>query len=69
MSPITLPKPVKENKKLVVLTRKQYERLLAAYRWQAELDANLDQSIEQVKRGKLFGPFNSGEELLNSLNK
>jgi len=69
MSPITLPKPIRQNKKEVILSRKQYERLLAAYRWQKELDADLDESLEQVKRGELIGPFKSGKELLASLVK
>ncbi len=69
MKPIMIPKQQHQNDDLVILPRKEYEKLLrrAIKQQEPELDNDLKQALEEVKQGKLSGPFATVDELMNSL--
>lgn len=69
MPAITIPKKVLPHDDIILLPRKEYESLLKRIKFQDELDDDLAEALEQVKRGQLFGPFKSGKELVESLTK
>lgn len=76
MSPITIPKNLAKNDDLVVIPRKEYEELLKTAKKSAdhkkhkqELDQALAEAMEEVRQGKVYGPFSSTEELMRSLEE
>ena len=69
MTPLTISKKFLPKDDLVIIARKQYERLLKHIRWQEELDRDLQRSLEEVKQGKFEGPFSTVEELKASLER
>ena len=54
---------------MIVIPRKNYEELLrtSKRKFRTELDRDLDEAIEQVKRGEMFGPFDNAKDLIKSL--
>jgi len=70
MATITIPKNLIKNDDLIILPRKEYERLfLLAKKRHTKLDRDLDKAIEEVRQGKVIGPFNSIKSLRASLEK
>ena len=71
MKTISIPKDMAKEE-LLLLTRKEYDHLLDTIRKiekKAELDSDLQEAIQEVKKGKLTGPFTSVKELRLSLAK
>lgn len=68
MKPILIPKQ-RRNDDLVILPRKEYEKLLrrAIKHEEPTLDKNLKQALEEVKQGKVSGPYETVDELMKSL--
>ena len=69
MTPLTISKKSLPKDDLVIIAQKEYEKFLTLRRWKKELDEDIKESLEQVKRGEVFGPFRSGKELIESLKK
>lgn len=66
MTTITIPKKIIKDD-LVIIPRKDYEKLLVALQRYTRLDEDLGKALKQVKRGRTIGPFNSVKELRHSL--
>ncbi len=69
MKPLMISKQQYKGDDLVILPRKEYEKLLrrATKQEEPELDSDLKQALEEVKQGKLSGPFETVDELMQSL--
>lgn len=67
MSTVTIPKSLIQKDDLIIVPRKQYEKLLQAAEQQGILDAELIKALEDVKKGKIEGPFRSIVALKKSL--
>lgn len=65
---ITLPKSIIKKGELVIMPRSEYEELLRTSRRQIELDRDLEQSLKEVKQGKVIGPFDKADDLMKSLS-
>jgi len=65
MATLTIPKKITKGEELVVIPRKEYEKLL----FKIELDRDLEKALEEVKQGKLIGSFRSAKEALVSLKR
>ena len=70
MTTITIPKKVTGKEELVILPRKEFDRLIRAIK-KAEafknLDADLKQALKEVAAGRTFGPFDNVKDLMKSL--
>ncbi len=69
MKPILIPKQQHQNDDLVILPKKEYERLVqrAAKPESTTLEKDIEQSMKEFKQGKMSGPFASVDELMKSL--
>lgn len=65
---ITLPKNLIEKGELVLLPRAEYEELLRVSKMQTELDRGLEESLREVREGKVVGPFDNTKGLMKSLS-
>lgn len=63
MVTITIPKKITKGEELIVIPRKVYEKLL----FKIELDRDLEKALEDVKRGRLIGPFSTAKEAIDAL--
>lgn len=69
MNTITIPKKLIKDD-LIIVSRKEYERILHLVRKKyPQLDKDLDKAIEEVRQGKVIGPFSSVKSLRVSLEK
>ena len=68
---ITIPKNLTKEKKLVLISFKEYEELLRVSKKKGytQLDKDLDEALEDVKKGRLIGPFSSIKEGLRILKQ
>jgi len=75
MDPITISKKLIKDD-LVIIPRKEYERLLHIFKiiprdqlwfWTKEWQKREKEAEEDIKAGRIFGPFSSEKELLKSL--
>ena len=71
MTTITISKKLIKNDDLVIIPRKEYERILRVAKKQGynQLDKDLAQAIAEYKAGEVFGPFNSVKTFKDSLEK
>ncbi|NKQ39077.1 MAG: hypothetical protein HF967_06350 [Methanosarcinales archaeon] len=71
MATITISKKLIKNDDLIIIPRKEYEKILYAAKKQkyTQLDKDLDKAIAEYKAGKVFGPFNSAEDGIKFLKK
>ena len=72
MTTITIPKKITRGKELIIVPKKDWENLLKLTRQkisQIEIGKGLKKALEEVKKGKIIGPFNKGEDLIKSLGK
>lgn len=72
MAIMTIPKKVTKGADLVLLPRKDYERIVRALKRRetdTKLDPDLKKALEEIKYGKTMGPFSSVAELKQSLEK
>lgn len=69
MTTVTIPKKLTGREELVVLPRKKYEEFLRLKRQKAflKLDKDLQEALEDIKAGRVYGPFNSVKSLMKSL--
>ncbi|HEY4519217.1 MAG TPA: hypothetical protein VJK01_02570 [Candidatus Paceibacterota bacterium] len=69
MNMITIPKNLIKNDDLVIIPRKKYEEFLRISKKKiySQLDEDLNEAIEEVKTGKIIGPFRSAKTLVKSL--
>jgi len=59
-----------KNDDLVILPRREYEKLLSVSRKSmSQLDSDLEEAIKEVRNGKAIGPFSSIKELKKALEK
>ena len=65
MATVTIPKKITKGEELVVIPRKVYEKLL----FKIELDRDLEKALEDVKRGRLIGPFSTAKEAIDALKR
>lgn len=66
----TIPKNVAGQGELVVLSRREYDALVRISREavaKKELDQELAISLEEIRQGKVVGPFDTVDELMRSL--
>lgn len=54
-----------KGEELVIIPRKIYERLL----FKVELDRDLKKALEDVKKGRLIGPFSTAKEAIAALKE
>ena len=73
---ITIPKEIARKGDLVLIPRKEYEKLLAIFKiiprnqlwfWTREWQKREKEAEEDIKTGRIYGPFSSGKELIESL--
>jgi hypothetical protein len=76
MNTITIPSHLIREKDLVLIPRRDYERLLFGSeiitkkpKRLSELDKRLNKALEEVKRGEVYGPFDNVVALRRSLRK
>jgi hypothetical protein len=69
MATITIPKNFISNDDLVVIPRKQYESLLRFQKnsEKSVLDDDLLEGLDDIKNGRVLGPFSSLSEGLKAL--
>ena len=72
MKTITVPDNLIREKELVIIPRRDYERLLAGSAEKVEkrdskIDREIAISMAEFKAGKIVGPFNTAKELMDSL--
>jgi hypothetical protein len=58
MTTITIPKNFTSNEELIAIPRKEYENLLRAKN-KKELDLEIIEALDDVKMGRVIGPFSS----------
>lgn len=69
MTTITIPKKLEKEKDLVVIPKREYEKLLSISKKPVKkLDRDLEKALAEIKAGKVFGPFRSMESLMKSLD-
>lgn len=68
MATITIPKKITKGEELVIIPRKDYERLLS-FPKRKKLDRGLEKALEDVKKGRMIGPFSSLKEGLAALKR
>ncbi|PIR71493.1 MAG: hypothetical protein CO145_01530 [Candidatus Nealsonbacteria bacterium CG_4_9_14_3_um_filter_37_13] len=72
MAIITIPKKITNGKELIIVPKKDWERLYKIAKrkiFQAELEKGLREALEEVKTGKIIGPFDTAEDLIKSLSR
>lgn len=62
-----IPKAVTKGEDLIIISRKEYERLLNVVQDKVMLRQELDQALQEVAHGNIEGPFYTIEELRRSL--
>lgn len=66
MSAVTIPRNITKGEELIVLPRREYEELLE-FPKEKEIDSDLEKALEDVKKGRVVGPFTNTEDLIQSL--
>jgi len=72
MATITIPKKITKGEELVIIPRKDYERLFdfrEKIKKAKTVDKDIEQSLREVKTGKTIGPFRTVDEMIKSLEK
>ena len=71
MPTITIPKELAKKDDLVILPRKEYEGLLRRAKNQniEKLERGLLKALQELREGKIVGPFKSVKLLKESLEK
>ena len=73
---ITIPKEIARKGDLVLIPKKEYEKLLSISKiiprdqlwfWTKEWQKREKEAEEDIKAGRVYGPFSSEKELLKSL--
>lgn len=66
MSSVTIPKKITKGEELVVIPRREYEELLKSPK-EKKVDRGLEKALEDVRKGRVIGPFTNAKELIRSL--
>jgi len=72
MVTITIPKKLTNGKELIIVPKEDWEKILKLARKkisQLKLEKGIEEALEEVKKGKLVGPFDKVEDLIESLEK
>ena len=73
MTTLTIPKEMTRKGDLVIIPRREYEKILDLGKRKvqpiSELDKGLEEALKEVKEGKTIGPFETVEEMIKSLKK
>ena len=72
MATITIPKKITNGKELIVVPKKDWEKLWKIAKrkvYGAGLEKGLKDALREVKEGKVIGPFSKVEDLMKSLEK
>lgn len=65
---LTIPREIAQRGDLVVMPREEYEKLLRLSKKPIKkFDFDLNKSLEEVKQGKIIGPFDDARSLMRSL--
>jgi len=76
MTPITIPKEITKKGDLIIIPRKEYEELLnlkkmiskdQAWFWTKEWQEKEREAEEDIKKGRIYGPFANAKDLIKSL--
>lgn len=67
MTTITIPQALLKKKDLVLVSRKEYEKLLERSKFYRQLDRDVATSLQEYKQGRAIGPFRSIAALQKSL--
>lgn len=72
MAIITIPKKFTNGKELVVIPKKDWKRLQKIAEMkisEIELEKGLKKALEDVRTGRIFGPYKNVEKLMKDLEK
>jgi len=72
MVTITIPKKITDGKELIVVPKKDWEKLWKIAKgkiYQFELEKGLKKALKEVKAGKTIGPFSKADDLIKALKK
>ncbi|PIP23706.1 MAG: hypothetical protein COX90_04265 [Candidatus Nealsonbacteria bacterium CG_4_10_14_0_2_um_filter_38_17] len=72
MVTITIPKKITKGKELVIVPKEDWEKILKLAKKKIsklELEKDLEKALEDVKKGRLIGPFDKVGDLIKSLEK
>ena len=72
MVTITILKKLTNGKELIIVPKEDWEKILKLARKkisQLKLEKGIEEALEEVKKGKLVGPFDKVEDLMESLEK
>lgn len=72
MTILTIPKKLSGKGELILVPRRDYEKLLKALKEQIftdRLERDLEAALREINRNKVYGPFNSVQGLKMSLEK
>jgi len=68
MSTVTIPKKITKGEELIILPRREYEKLLK-FPEEKKADPELEKALEDVRQGRVIGPFVNSKDLIDSLGK
>ena len=68
MGTVTIPKKMTGGEELIILPRREYEELLK-FPEEKKTDPELEKALEDVRQGKVIGPFTNSSDLVDSLEK
>ncbi|MBU2545238.1 hypothetical protein KKC65_02190 [Patescibacteria group bacterium] len=68
MSTVTIPKKITKGEELIILPRREYEKLLK-FPEEKKVDPELEKALEDVRQGRVIGPFVNSKDLIDSLGK
>ncbi|HEY4476493.1 MAG TPA: hypothetical protein VJB69_00665 [Candidatus Paceibacterota bacterium] len=74
MQTLTIPKSLVGKGDLVVLPRRDYEQLVSdsskeVIKRDPRIDRELAKSLDDIKHGRVYGPFSSVDEFMASLRR
>lgn len=71
METLTVPKKMTKGEDLIIIPKKEYEEFLNFRKQKMPagqtLDQELDEALEDVRQGKVMGPFSNVEQGLKAL--
>lgn len=68
MTTITIPKKFTKGEELIIIPRQDYEKLLSLPK-RKKFDPGLEEALEDVRKGRVIGPFSNLKEGLAALKR
>lgn len=68
MTILTVPKQVTRGEELIIIPRREYEKLLSRPKIK-KIDPDLEAALEDVRAGRLYGPFKTVEEFKKAISR